>query len=65
MLAREIVETLPDIKSKSNEDVDAVRWSDIVNEERELWPIHNLNWRCFDTVKQKANSKKQASMSCI
>ena len=31
MLAREIVETLPDIKPKSNEDVDGVKWSEIVN----------------------------------
>ena len=42
MLAREIVETLPDIKPKSNEDINGVRWSEIINEERELWPIHNL-----------------------
>ena len=42
MLAREIVETLPDIKPKSNEDINGVRWSEIVNEERELWPIHYL-----------------------
>ena len=42
MLAREIVETLPDFKLKRNEDINSVRWSDIINEERELWPIHNL-----------------------
>jgi hypothetical protein len=42
MVAREIVETLPDIKPKSNEDINGTRWSEIINEERELWPIHNL-----------------------
>ncbi len=42
MLAREIVETLSDIKPRSSEDINGVRWSEIINEERELWPIHNL-----------------------
>jgi hypothetical protein len=42
MLAREIVETLTDINPKSSEDIHGVRWSEIINEERELWPIHNL-----------------------
>ena len=42
ILAREIVETLTDIKPRSDEDVNGVKWSDIVKEEHELWPIHNL-----------------------
>ena len=42
MLVREIVETLPEIKPKSNEDIKGERWSEIITEERELWPIHNL-----------------------
>jgi hypothetical protein len=42
ILAREIVETLTDIKPRSNEDVNGVKWSDLVKEERELWPIHDL-----------------------
>jgi hypothetical protein len=42
MLAREIVETLPVIKPKSDEDVNGLKWSDLINEEREQWPIHNL-----------------------
>ena len=42
MFAREIVESLPEIKPKSNEDIKGVTWSEIVNDERELWPINNL-----------------------
>ncbi len=42
MLAREIVETIPDIKPKSKEDINGIKWSEIITEERELWPIHNL-----------------------
>ena len=42
MLAREIVETLAEIKPKSDHDVNGVKWSEIIKEEQELWPIHNL-----------------------
>lgn len=42
LLAREIVETFPDIKPKSKEDINGATWSEIVNKEQELWPIHNL-----------------------
>jgi hypothetical protein len=42
MLAREIVETLPDIKPKSKEDINGTLWSEIVKEKRELWPIQYL-----------------------
>jgi hypothetical protein len=42
MLAREIVETLPGIKPKSKEDINGIKWSDIVKEKRELWPIQYL-----------------------
>lgn len=42
MLAREIVETLPDVKPKNKEDINGIKWSEIITEERELWPIHNL-----------------------
>lgn len=42
MLARDIVETLSDIKSKTQEDMNGIKWSEIVTSERELWPIHYL-----------------------
>jgi hypothetical protein len=42
LLAREIVQTFPDIKPASKEDIDGTKWSDIINKEQELWPIHNL-----------------------
>ena len=42
MLARDIAETLTDIKPLNNEEVNGVKWSEIVTEERELWPIHYL-----------------------
>ena len=42
IVVREIVETLTDIKPRSNEDVNGAKWSDLVKEERELWPIHDL-----------------------
>ena len=42
MLARDIVETLHGIKPKSENDITGFTWSQIVTEERELWPIHYL-----------------------
>ena len=42
MLARDIVETLPGIKPKSENDITGFTWSQIVTDERELWPIHYL-----------------------
>lgn len=42
LLVRAIVETLPNINPKTNEDVQGVSWSEIVSEKRELWPIHYL-----------------------
>lgn len=42
MLANDIVETLPGIKPQSMEDINGIKWSQIVTEERELWPIHYL-----------------------
>ena len=42
MLTRDIAETLPEIKLKFKEDNTGFNWSDIVNSERELWPIHYL-----------------------
>ncbi|HTE32665.1 MAG TPA: acetylxylan esterase [Chryseolinea sp.] len=42
ILVREIVDTLPYIKAKSKEDVNGLKWSEIINQEMELWPIHNL-----------------------
>ena len=42
MLAREMVEIFPDIKPKSKEDIDGIKWSEIINQKRELWPIHYL-----------------------
>jgi hypothetical protein len=41
MIARDIHETLR-IKPYSNKDINGIKWSDIVTEERELWPIHYL-----------------------
>ena len=41
-LAREIVETWPDIKPKSKEDIIGLKWSEIINGKRELWPIQTL-----------------------
>ena len=42
IVLREIVETLPAIKPKSKEDINGVKWSQLVMEKRELWPIHCL-----------------------
>lgn len=42
MLAREVVGIFPDIKPKSKEDIDGITWSEIVNQKREIWPIHYL-----------------------
>jgi pimeloyl-ACP methyl ester carboxylesterase len=42
MLAYDIAETLPGIKPQSKENIISVKWSQIVEEERELWPIHYL-----------------------
>ena len=42
VLAREIVETLPDIKPRTMEDINGLQWSQIVKSKQELWPIHNL-----------------------
>ena len=42
MLAHDIVETFPDIKPQSKEDINGIKWSEIVRQERELWPIHYL-----------------------
>jgi hypothetical protein len=42
VLAREIVETLPDIKPRTIEDINGLQWSQIVKSKQELWPIHNL-----------------------
>ena len=42
MLAHEIVETFPDVKPRNQEDINGIKWSQIITEERELWPIHNL-----------------------
>jgi hypothetical protein len=42
LVAREIVQTLSDMKPKHAEDTSGLKWSDIVKQKQELWPIHNL-----------------------
>jgi hypothetical protein len=41
-LASAVSETLPNIKLLSQPDARIVKWSDLVNQERELWPIEYL-----------------------
>jgi hypothetical protein len=41
-LANAVSETLPGVKLLSQPDARAVKWSNLVNEERELWPIEYL-----------------------
>jgi hypothetical protein len=41
-LASAISETLPDIKLLGREDMPMMKWSDIVNQRVELWPIQYL-----------------------
>ncbi|HEX4919539.1 MAG TPA: hypothetical protein VFV92_02225, partial [Candidatus Bathyarchaeia archaeon] len=41
-LASAISETLPNIKLLSRPNIHIIKWSDVVNQERELWPIQYL-----------------------
>jgi hypothetical protein len=41
-LASAVSETLSNIKLVSQPDARIVKWSDLVNQERELWPIDDL-----------------------
>jgi hypothetical protein len=41
-LASAVSETLPGIRLLSEPDAQIVKWSDLVNQERELWPIEYL-----------------------
>jgi hypothetical protein len=41
-LASAVSETLANVKLLSQPDNRAVRWSELVNEKRELWPIEYL-----------------------
>jgi hypothetical protein len=41
-LAIAVSETLPGIRLLSQTDAQIVKWSDLVNQERELWPIEYL-----------------------
>ena len=41
-LASAVSETLPGVSLLSQPDVSVVKWSDLVNQERELWPIEYL-----------------------
>ena len=41
-LARAVSETLPNVKLHTTEGNHALKWSEIVNEKRELWPIEYL-----------------------
>jgi hypothetical protein len=41
-LASAVSETLPNIKLSSHPDVRIEKWSDVVTQERELWPIQYL-----------------------
>jgi len=42
MLARSIAETLPDIKLLPRPDAHVLNWSEIVEQQREIWPIQYL-----------------------
>jgi len=41
-LASAVTETLPNVKLLSPPGSRALRWSELVNEERELWPVEFL-----------------------
>jgi hypothetical protein len=41
-LASAISETLPNVRLLSQPDLQIIKWSEVVNQERELWPIQYL-----------------------
>ena len=41
-LAGAVAETLPDIRLLSQPDAQIIKWSELVNQETELWPIEYL-----------------------